>query len=489
MKLLHHPESDCVFIGNLSEPDWYAGVHDVCAADLPLGTRIAVGMGESEVLASFDFETYSEAGFNIDPSTGKVKGAGSQGKGGLPVVGTPVYAEHPSTDVVCLCYNLKDGNGVQTWVPGAPNPQPLIDYLLRGGIIEAWNITFEFWIWNMVGVRKYGWPPLPLNQCRCAMAKSRRRSLPGALGKAAKVLGTLLKDPAGGRLIQKLSRPHTPTKNRKAHRWTPQTAWADFVEFYRYCGIDVDAEDDASARIPDLTPDELNTWLLDQTINARGVQVDMAALDAAIDILGQTERKYNAELGRITGGIVQAASELPAMRAWLATCGLDMPDMQKDTITETLKRTNLPPEARRVLEIRDTLGAANVKKLRTLKLQTSSDGRLRDQYMYCGADRTGRACIAKGEPVLVKAPDGRIFEVPIEELRIDHMLWDGREWVTHGGLSYSGKRGVVTHDGVTATPDHRVFTSTTEYETIASLKKTDRPIFRGERPCPLVPTE
>ena len=64
--------------------------------------------------------------------------------------------------------------------------------------------------------------------------------------------------------------------------------------------------------------------------------------------------------------------------------------MQKDTIVDALKDEFLPPQARRALEIRATLGAANVKKLRTLKLQVSSDGRLRDQYKYCGADRTGR---------------------------------------------------------------------------------------------------
>jgi len=391
VKLLHHPESDCTFIGN--DTDVVGGqCHEVNAEDLPAGTRIKVGLGESEVLPSFDFETYSEAGFTIDPVTGKVKGIGPQGKGGLPVVGTPVYAEHPSTEILCMSYNLKDGTGVHRWVPGAPDPLPLIEYLRSGGLIEAYNITFEFWIWNIVGVRQYGWPPLPLAQCRCAMAKARRHSLAGKLATNTKILGTPQKDPAGDRLVRKLTRPQTPTKNRKEHRHTPQNAWADFLALYDYCDQDTVAEDNVSAHIPDLSPDELSTWQADQTINARGVQVDMATLDAAIDILEQTERSYNAELGQITGGRVLAASELPALQAWLDTeQNFMMPNMQKDTITEALTRKDLPPQARRALEIRATHGAANVKKLRTLKLQVSSDGRLRDQYMYCGADRTGRA--------------------------------------------------------------------------------------------------
>lgn len=361
--------------------------------DLPAYSRITVGLGESLVLPSMDFETYSEAGFTIGD---KVKGVGAQGKGGLPVVGTPVYAEHPSTEVLCLYYDLKDGHGRQAWYPGAPDPLPLINHIARGGAIEAFNVGFELWIWNMVCVRRYGWPVLQLEQCHCAMAKSRRYSLPGALGNAAKVLGTPEKDKDGNRLLQKLSRPLTPTKNRTAHRWTPATAWEDFRALYDYCGQDVRAEDHASAHTPDLSDHERKVWLMDQTINLRGVQVDVAALDAGLDILGQAERKYNAELVEITGGAVPAATALAKLSDWLVTQGVHMPDMQSGTINDavdaeqTASGQPIPPVPLRALKIRQTLGSANVKKLRTLKLQLSSDGRLRNQYMYCGADRTGR---------------------------------------------------------------------------------------------------
>lgn len=385
---------------------------------LPAGTQIATVLGHSTVLPSMDFETYSEAGFIIDERTGKVRGASNDGKGGLNVIGTPQYAAHPSTEVLCLYYDLKDGRGRRPWYPGTPNPQDLLDHIAAGGPIAAWNVTFEFWIWNMVCVRRLGWPPLQIEQCYCDMAKSRRHSLPGAMGKCAEVLGTPDKDKAGKNLIQKLTRPHTPTKNRPSVRRTPATDWDDFIAFYDYCDQDVKCEDHAAARIPDLTPYERQTWLLDQTINLRGVQVDTVTLDCMLDILGQTERRFNAELSQITGGRVNAASELPAMQAWLGEQGLDMPDMQKDTISAKVGKfkkarqwqTNpslaegvhpvdvqvwqellaLPPTTERVLEIRQTLGAANVKKLRKLKLQICSDGRLRNQYMYCGADRTGR---------------------------------------------------------------------------------------------------
>lgn len=389
---LYHAESDSLFLGDPAAFHGGEEVHPIDPTTLRAGTRIQTTLYHSEVLPSMDFETYSEAGFTIDPHTGKVKGKGPQGKGGLPVVGTPVYAEHPSTEVLSLCYDLKDGRGRRRWFPGFPVPQDLYDHIAAGGLIEAWNVTFEFWIWNMVMTRKHGAPVLPITQCRCAMAKARRYSVPGSLDNAAKVLSTPEKDKDGKRLIQKLTRPHTPTKNRPAHRWTPATAWEDFCRFYDYNEFDVVAEDNASAVIPDLRPEELDTWLMDQTINARGVQVDVQTLDAALDVLGQAERKYTQELSRITGGAVGSVSETEKMREWLSsTQGLHLSDIQADTVKDTLKRSDLTADARAVLEIRASLAAANVKKLRSLRIQVSSDGRLRDQYKYCGADRTGRA--------------------------------------------------------------------------------------------------
>jgi DNA polymerase len=345
-------------------------------------------------MPSMDFETYSEAGYVINGAGGKVRGLGGQGKGGLPVVGTPAYAAHPSTEVLCLYYDLKDGRGRRGWFPGSPDPVDLLDHIRNGGPIEAFNATFEFWIWNMVCVRRYGWPPLPIEQCYCVMARARRFSLPGSLANVAKVLGTPEKDKEGGRLIQKLTRPHTPTKLRPAHRWTPATAWPDFAKFYAYCDRDVETEDHAAAKMPDLTEHERAVWLMDQTINARGVPVDIVTLDAALEIQRQAEAKYCDELSRITGGAVKAASELPALKAWLSGQGVEMPDMTKGTIDDVLANglggRPVTGDARRTLEIRQTLGAANVKKLAKIKLQVCSDGRLRNQYMYCGADRTGR---------------------------------------------------------------------------------------------------
>lgn len=390
----------------LGERDATRG-HPVDPCTLPAGTRIRTTLYHSEVLPSMDFETYSEAGYYFkalhphgDAVGGngrktwvppfKVTGVAMSGKGGLPVVGTPVYAEHPSTEILSLYYDLKDGLGRRRWLPGFPAPYDLLDHIQRGGLIEAHHVTFEWYIWNLVAVRKLGWPPLPLSQCRCSKAKAKRYSLPGGLDALARVLGTPQKDKAGHNLIRKLSIPQTPTKTRAAHRWTPATAWGDFSALYNYNDQDVVCEDHASARVPDLTPYEFETWQLDQTINARGVQVDVAVLDDALEILAQASVKYNDELKALTGGAVESVSQNARFIAWAQSRGVNTNSLDQDH-RAALQDGPLPDDVRRALEIADLIMSANVKKLHTLKLQLSSDGRLRDQYVYCGADRTGRA--------------------------------------------------------------------------------------------------
>jgi hypothetical protein len=89
---------------------------------------------------------------------------------------------------------------------------------------------------------------------------------------------------------------------------------------------------------------------------------------------------------------------------------------------------------------------------------------------------------------LVRTPEGEVLEVPIELVGTRHELWDGQEWVTHGGVVAAGVKEVTTHDEVTATLDHKVFTSTAEYATLAQVKKSGQNIFRGEKPCPTLST-
>lgn len=62
-------------------------------------------------------------------------------------------------------------------------------------------------------------------------------------------------------------------------------------------------------------------------------------------------------------------------------------------------------------------------------------------------------CLARGTLVLTDRG-----EVPIENITLDHKVWDGENFVTHGGAVCKGFQAVIEYDGLIATPDHEVFT-------------------------------
>jgi DNA polymerase len=363
---------------------------------MPRGTVLHAGRGKSVVLPDMDFETYSDAGFAWNEALQKWEsppGAPSQ-KRGLPVIGVAAYAEHPSTEVLSFAYDLKDGHGRRFWMPGLPNPQDLFDYLAAGGIVEAHNIGFEWWIWTKVCTAKYGWPALPSAQVRCSAAKSRAYALPGALAKVGAVLQLAQqKDADGDRLLKKFSMPRNPTAKDKRRRIRPTEDAVDGPRLYAYNMQDIVTEAHVSARVPDLQGEELEFWLMDQRINRRGVQMDVAGVHACCAVVDQALEQYNRELYELTGGAVARASEIAKMQAWLCTLGVGMSSLDEEAVDEKLaeddKSRRLPPLARRALEIRQLVGSAAVKKVYAMRLQMTSAGRLHELFTFYGA-RTGR---------------------------------------------------------------------------------------------------
>ena len=361
-------------------------------SDLPLGTQLCAGLGVSTVIADMDFETYSEAGYVWDEALRRWAGPpGASGtQRGLTVTGAARYAEHASTEVLTLSYDLKDGGGRRRWRPGLPLPIDLFAYLADGGLIEAWNVSFEHWIWTKVCEPRYGFPPLPRAQLRCAMGKARAFALPGALAKAGEVLRLFIqKDKDGGRLLDKFSKPRNPTKTDTRRRIRPEEDPADAERLYAYCDVDIQSEAEASSRIPDLTGEELEFWQYDQAINVRGVQIDLVSVEHCIALIREAHTQYDAELHTLTGGAVARASELAKLQQWLFAQGVSLPNMQEETIEDSVTRPNLPPQALRALQIRAAVGSASVKKVFAMANQVCADGRLHDLFSYHAA-RTGR---------------------------------------------------------------------------------------------------
>lgn len=407
-EIIYHAESGALFTGRFTEHDAEQGCVTRNATGLSLGTRINTGLSYSTVHADIDFETYSEAGMYFDPTPMKsfphgkwriVPGAPKGCSSGLAAVGVVNYAAHPSTEVLSIAYDLKDGLGPRLWLPGMPPPQDLIEFVANGELVAAWNASFEYWVWLFVCNKRMGWGELPFWQLRCDMAKAQAFGLPGKLENAGPAIESpQLKGTEGMRLINKFSKPQNPLKTKPDRRRIFMTDEPeDGPKFIQYNIQDIVSEASIAALVPDLSETELAVWLYDQTINVRGVQIDITAVENFISIIEQAQDKYRTELMQLTGGTVKTESEAAKIRGWMSTKGVVIESLDEDTVTTTLEklRNNPPPilgttKIIRVLEIRQLLSSAAVKKLFSMKLKSSEAGRMHNIFTYCGAQKTAR---------------------------------------------------------------------------------------------------
>lgn len=378
-------------------------------------------------LGSLDFETYSAAGQIWNEATRKWTPPKGAKKRGLGVVGTRVYFEHPSAEVLTLSYRCPGETQKHRWKPGDAPPQRLFAALMAGGVFKAHNAFFEFSAWELLCTLKYGWPSImPWRyQLRCTMATARVNSLPGGLADLSTVLHLPTpKDADGKRLLDKFSVPRNPTKADPRWKITPVDDPADFARLEAYCDTDLDAEEGAFQRMIPMTAAELLFWWIDQEINWRGIAIDRAGVRDCIAVLEQALEHYGAEFRALTNGL--EPTQLQATAGWLAAQGIHMPSMDEEALDESLE--NLPPHPpggcwapRRVLEIRQLIGSASVKKLYQIENTAGREDRLYNLIIHHGA-RTGRPTGEGAQPLNMPraGPDLRYCAPCGQPYRPDH---------------------------------------------------------------------
>jgi DNA polymerase len=321
--------------------------------------------------AHIDFECYSEAGAPKE-------------------VGTCKYAEHPSTEVLCLAWAINDERP-RVWTPGCDPPTRLFDHVASGGHVFAWNVEFEIPVWRELCYDQMCWPDVPLEQWRDTAATSLSLALPAALDKCGDVLGLeVQKDRRGKHLVNKLCKPRKPTKNDPSTRWTPATAPQDFRDLYAYCARDVEAERAIHDFLPikELPKEELATWRLTVEMNLRGWTVDSESVDLMLELLDEHRDVALDEVKRLTRGRLTSDGQRDKALEWLAELGVKLPDYQADTIVKALKR-KMPRRARRFLEVRQELAKVSTKKYLAMNTRRCDDGTVKNNLLYHGAG-TGR---------------------------------------------------------------------------------------------------
>jgi hypothetical protein len=292
-------------------------------------------------------------------------------------------------------------------------------HVRAGGLISAWNAMFEWMTWNLYCVPKLGWPELPLEQVRDSMAVAAAHNLPQSLEKCGEALGLdaeKLKSQRGKYLIGRLCVPHKPTKDREGI-WVQDPDL--FAELVGYCDQDVVAEESIVRKLRPLTPEQQRVWILTQRINRRGVPVNLVECENILTVVEREKARLNGELNQITQGVVPTATKRDQLLAWVnervAGPAVELEDPDEDdfeelageapdpvaalenlkgkTVEDALARDDLPPDVRRVLEIRAAVVQTSTAKFgKMLKIASGrygGFGHLRNLFTYHGAG-TGR---------------------------------------------------------------------------------------------------
>ena len=299
----------------------------------------------------------------------------------LKVAGVYNYAQHGSTEVLCMSYAFDDED-VQTWTPDQPLPERVRRW---DGLIYAHNAAFErliFWYVLQTNFK--------LEQFVCTAAQARANCAPGSLEDVGRFAGaSMKKDHRGAQLIRKMSVP--------PYEESPELT----AEMVAYCEQDVRAMRAISKAMRPLSDQELQDYHVNERINDRGVLVDVPLCHAAVKYASTELAEIQEIVAEVTGGEITSVRS-PKMREWvLARVGPQAKKlMEKDgkySIDKTVRANllnceDVPHDVQEVIQCADDLWASSVAKFsRLAQLSDEEDGRVRGAFVFAGGSATGRA--------------------------------------------------------------------------------------------------
>jgi len=318
-------------------------------------------------------------------------------------VGAYRYAFDPSTEILCAAMALDDGEPV-AWSSldqmGAAALEPMWDALENPDVlIYAHNAQFEMAICQALMWKTWGIPCPDISRFRCTLSLARRAALPGSLDKLAVALALAhQKDKKGASLICKFSviqSAKKPTKKNPQglppHRIRPEDDPVAFAEFVEYCRQDVRAEQEVAHRLA-YFDDELNNanYSLDARINARGVPVNIPALQHAQKLIDEETTLASARFRELTGFEVTQGK---VFLEWLQRLDYPLENLQAETIETFLEGYEGAPDVPDgvlALRLKQSTAYAAIKKVQSMiDCAGPHDNRIRGTLNHHGAT-TGR---------------------------------------------------------------------------------------------------
>ena len=291
-------------------------------------------------------------------------------------VGAWAYSLHPSTEVLCICI-LNTDSGTTWRIDCRENGwQPPTDF----HTLIAHNINFEKAIllnkFN-IDANKYTW----IDTQDIAAYMGAPLSLEGAAGFLLGDEDAKQKDMEGKKIMYKICRP----TNKKKGMFSEYTE-DEFKKLMDYCEQDVMVSAELYKkywhRIPE---EEKETMQMTQRLNHRGIPVDVELVDRMMKFYQDACKDLEVPEGLVPSDVRRRDFLLQA----IADRGYIMQDMTKASVGLALEDPELPDEVRMILETREIMTMASIKKLDKLKAVLAGDNRMRNGFQYHGS-KTGR---------------------------------------------------------------------------------------------------
>ena len=344
------------------------------------------------------------------------------------------YADSPYFDILLFAYSVDDAPvKVVDLACGEQLPEEILNALTDDRIQKhAFNASFErvclsVWLRRNYPERfvSYGSPEdacgnyLSPNAWRCTMVAAAYLGLPLSLAGVGAVLQLQQQKMSEGKaLIRYFCVPYD-TVNGIPVFHVPTDAPEKWNVFRAYNQRDVETEQAIERRLSRFPVPEFvwQEYALDQTVNDRGIQVDLQLVQQAIRMDALTKDKLLQRMKALTH--LENPNSVYQLLGWLETQGYSSDSLGKAQVQERIKTAEEP--VRSVLELRLQLSKASVKKYQAMQNAVCSDGRARGMFQFYGANRTGREA-------------GRIIQ--LQNLPQNHLpdLEAARELVKSGNL-------------------------------------------------------
>lgn len=306
------------------------------------------------------------------------------------------YAESEDFEVLLFGYSVDFGEPeVIDLACGEDIPMEIVMMLFDPTVRKhAFNAAFE-WItlsryFKLTRKEQLAWA----RQWHCTMIHAYYLGYAGNLDMVGKAVGLpedKQKFATGKALIRYFSCPVKATKTnggrtRNLPHHDPEK-WKLYKEYNR---MDVVAETNIYMKLRGIpVPDFIwEQWFTDLKINSRGVPMDHELIIGAIEC-DRIDREHQMSKFKQLTGLANPASNTQLL-SWVTQHGVDMPNMQKATVADTLKRDDLPEEVREALELKKEVSKTSIRKYNKMLDYECHDGRARGIIQFYGASSTGR---------------------------------------------------------------------------------------------------